>query len=106
MSMQQDPADYPVKLEIPYPEMQSKALAVLGALFFLKALLLVPHYIVLYFLNIAAFVAVYIGYWTVIVTGKQPRGLFDFVANVLRWQTRATAWLYSLTDKYPPFTLQ
>ena len=100
------PADYPVILDAPLPEAQNRLLALLGIIFFLKALLLLPHLIVLYVLNIIAAIVIWIGYWIILFTGRQPAGIHDFVLGVLRWQTRATAWLYSITDRYPPFSLR
>ena len=34
---------------------------------------------------------------------KIPRGLFDFVVNALRYNARANAYAYCLTEKYPGF---
>ncbi|MGE5589815.1 MAG: DUF4389 domain-containing protein [Bacillota bacterium] len=98
-------SDYPVDVRLEYPEHSSRGLALLGILFFLKAVLLVPHIIVLYFLTLASFIVVFVSYFAVLFTGRYPKGLFDFVGGVLRWQTRINAWFYGLTDKYPPFSL-
>lgn len=98
--------NYPVKFEVEYPEQSSRLLALLGIpCFILKALILIPHLILVYFLGIAAIVAVWFGYWVVLFTGKYPCSLFDFVVGVVRWQSRINTWLYGLTDKYPPFSL-
>jgi hypothetical protein len=98
---------YPVKLEINYPERSSRILALLGILFFFpKMILLVPHMIVIYVLNIASFVAIWFGFWAVLFTGKYPKSFFNFITGVVRWQTRMSAWMYGLTDKYPPFSLE
>jgi hypothetical protein len=71
-----------------------------------KWLLAIPHYIVLIFLHIAAFVAVVIAWFAILFTGGYPRGLFDFVEGVLRWQNRVLAYAFTLvTDAYPPFRL-
>ena len=40
--------DYPTRLEVDYPESPSRVLAILGVIFFLKGLLLIPHMIILY----------------------------------------------------------
>ena len=97
--------DYPVRFDVDYPEASSRWRALLGVLFFLKIVLLIPHLVVLYFLSIASFVALYIGYWAVLITGRYPEVLFNFVAGVQRWSTRTDSWLYGLTDSYSPFSL-
>jgi hypothetical protein len=71
-----------------------------------KWLLAIPHFIVLFFLYIAAFVVVVITWFAILFTGGYPRGLFDFVAGVIRWSNRVTAYAIILTtDRYPPFRL-
>jgi hypothetical protein len=32
--------------------------------------------------------------------------MHNFVVGMLRWSTRVTAFMYGLTDKYPPFRLE
>lgn len=96
---------YPIDLIAVYPESPSRLLALLGALFFFKAILLIPHFIVLYFLQIAAAIAIYIGYWVVVFTGRYPRSLFNFTVGVQRWNLRITAWMAGWADSYPPFSL-
>ena len=44
-------------------------------LIFVKWLLAVPHYFVLFFLFIAVYVVVIIGFFAVIITGKWPDSL-------------------------------
>ncbi len=49
-----------------------------------KWLLALPHYIVLLFLGLGAFVAVVIAWFAILFTGRYPRGLFDYVVGVGR----------------------
>ncbi|RCW39636.1 uncharacterized protein DUF4389 [Halopolyspora algeriensis] len=71
-----------------------------------KWLLAVPHYIVLFFLDIAAVVAVVAAWFTILFTGRHPRALFDFLTGVGRWHNRVVAYAWILvTDRYPPFRL-
>ena len=97
--------DYPARFEVDYPEVPSRGLALLGVLFLIKLILLVPHIIILYALGFVSFVVVYIAYWAVLITGRYPRGLFTLVVGVQRWSYRTNAWFLGLTDRYPPFTL-
>ena len=104
--MEETNKEYPVSVNIEYPEESSRLLALLAIpWFFLKIILLLPHMIVLYFLNLASAVAVWLSYWAILFKKRYPRVFFNFIVGVIRWQTRVTAWLFSLTDKYPPFKL-
>jgi Domain of unknown function (DUF4389) len=71
-----------------------------------KWLLAIPHYIVLFFLEIAAFFAVIVTWFAILFTGRYPRGIFSFIEGVFRWHNRVTAYAFVLvTDRYPPFRL-
>ena len=72
----------------------------------MKWLLVIPHFIVLIFLWIAALVVTVIAWFAILFTGRYPRGLFDFVEGVFRWGQRVIAYAFLLvTDRYPPFSL-
>lgn len=77
-------------------------------LWLVKWLLLVPHGIVLAFLWLAYLVLWPVVLVVVLITGRYPRGIFEFQVGVLRWTWRAAYYGYSAlaTDQYPPFTLQ
>jgi hypothetical protein len=71
-----------------------------------KWFLAIPHYIVLFFLDIAAIVVVIVAWFAILFTGRYPRGIFDFVEGVIRWHNRVIAYAFVLiTDQYPPFSL-
>jgi hypothetical protein len=71
-----------------------------------KWLLAIPHYVVLFFLGIAAVVAVIFAWFAILFTGRYPRSIFAFVEGVLRWGLRVDAYAFLLvTDRYPPFRL-
>ena len=97
--------DYPTRLEVDYPESPSRVLAILGVIFFLKGLLLIPHMIILSALGLVSLVVIWIGYVAVLITGSYPAGLFGFVLGVQRWGYRTSGWLYGFADSYPPFSL-
>ena len=92
-----------VHIEIPYPDAKNELSAGLPLV---KWLLAIPHYIILWFLGIAAIVCVVIAWFAILFTGRYPRGLFDFVVGVYRWSLRVAAYAFLLTtDRYPPFAL-
>ena len=93
-------AGYPLRFDVEYPEKLSRWLI------FVKWLLAIPHIIVLFFLYIAAFVAWFIAWFAILFTGRFPRGMFDFIVGVLRWNYRVSAYTSLLRDDYPPFSLR
>jgi hypothetical protein len=91
-----------VHLELDYPDAQTLN----RWLPLVKWALAIPHFIVLAFLFIAAFVVVVIAWFAILFTGRYPRPLFDFVLGVGRWALRVQAYAaLMLTDRYPPFSL-
>jgi len=92
-----------VHIEIPYPDAKEGLNRWLPLV---KWFLAIPHYIVLWFLWIAAIVCVVIAWFAILFTGRYPRGLFDFVVGVYRWSLRVGVYAFLLiTDRYPPFSL-
>jgi uncharacterized protein DUF4389 len=92
-----------VHLEIPYPDAARELSRWMPLV---KWILAIPHYIVLWFLSVAAVVAVIIAWFAILFTGRYPRALFEFVVGVLRWGLRVSAYAFLLTtDRYPPFSL-
>ena len=75
--MDQDPGDDPAPLSV------EPAAKLSRGLIFVKWLLAIPHYIVLFFLFIAVYVVVIIGFFAVIITGAWPAGMRHFVVAFL-----------------------
>jgi len=93
-----------VHLEIDYPDVEGDLNRWLPLV---KWLLAIPHYIVLIVLWLVALVVIVIAWFAILVTGRYPRSLFDFVVGVGRWSLRVAAYAFLLlTDRYPPFSLR
>jgi hypothetical protein len=93
-----------VHLEIEYPDVERDLNRWLPLV---KWLLAIPHYLVLVVLWLAAIVAVVVAWFAILLTGRYPRPLFDFVVGVGRWSLRVSAYAFLLvTDRYPPFSLK
>jgi Domain of unknown function (DUF4389) len=71
-----------------------------------KWFLAIPHFVVLFFLGVAAAVVTFVAWVAILVTGRHPRPLYDFVVGVMRWGLRVEAYAFALVvDDYPPFRL-
>ena len=92
-----------VHIVIPYPDAAHELNRWLPLV---KWFLAIPHYVVLWFLGIAALCCVIIAWFAILSSGRYPRTLFDFVLGVSRWALRVVAYAFLLTtDRYPPFSL-
>jgi len=107
-------ADYPARLDVPYPEKLSRGLVLVKSW-----LLAIPHFLVL---------AVLVGNWgwasgghwpawgldgilvliavvTLLFRGSYPREIFGIVLGINRWALRVAAYVLLMRDEYPPFRL-
>lgn len=92
-----------VHLDIPYPAAEKDLNRFLPLV---KWLLAIPHYIVLIILSLIAFIITIIAWFAILIVGRYPKGMFDFVVGVTRWGYRVAAYAFLLsTDRYPPFRL-
>jgi hypothetical protein len=90
---------YPLVFDVEYPEKLSRWLI------FVKGLLAVPHWIILYALLAVAQVITVIAWFAILFTGRYPKGMFVFVVGIYRWYYNVIAYAALLRDDYPPFSL-
>ena len=92
-----DDPDYPVRLNIDYPEHTARWRPLV------QWLLAIPYLLaagVLYWLT---GVMTIIAFFTVLFTRQIPRGVFELMVPGLRWNLRGGAYSYFMTERYPPF---
>ena len=115
-----DDPSYPAHLEIEYPQRLSRGLALVK-----WWLLAIPQYVVVaLFTGSGLWFGWRLGYhdgtWggagligilaviaavVLLVTGRYPEQIFDFVLGLNRWVLRVAAYGGLMTDRYPPFRL-
>lgn len=72
---------------------------------FFRLFMMIPHGIVLWFLAIAALVVAFLGWWGALFMGRLPDFAASYLTGFIRWTARVEAYMFLLTDAYPPFTL-
>src|SRR3970282_1696381 len=91
----------PVRLDIQRPESQSRLTNFpLGIGLFIREILLIPHLIILYFLQLVGGIVYFIAPFAILFTGRYPQGLFNFFVGYTRWTNNIYSYLLSLHDKY------
>jgi uncharacterized membrane protein len=70
---------------------------------FFRSIIVIPHVIWACLYLIGAFFAVFVAWFAILFTGRYPDGLYNFVAGYVRFITRLAAYMYLITDVYPPF---
>ena len=92
-------------LEVEYPESLSRGTLLLKT--FLGGLyVLLPHGFCLFFRTIWGIILSFVGFWSILFTGRYPESFHAFNVGTLRWSTRVSLYMGLMTDDYPPFSGQ
>ena len=90
---------YPVNLDVDGPQPQNRVSVLLRILY------AIPHLIAVMVLGIVAQVITLIAWFVIVITGKYPAGMANFIEGFSHWNARLNGYLWLLTDKYPPFAM-
>jgi hypothetical protein len=94
------PQEWLPVLDVPEPGRQRR-LTVL-----VRLLLLIPQFIVLWVLAIAAVLTVIVGWFAALVLGRLPEPNARFLTAYVGYEVRVAASATLLVDRYPPFALR
>ncbi len=95
--------DQAASVVLPAPDKQSRGLLILRTLFSF-IYVLIPHGFCLFFRAIWSGVLIFLAWFAVLFAGSYPASWHAFNVGTVRWATRVGAYLYFLTDEYPPFS--
>src|SRR2546421_328295 len=101
--MQPVSGSYPIVLSTGKPVAVGRfwAIPIVGIL--VKAIILIPHFIVLYVLGIVVGICQLVIWIPVLFAGEYPAWAYQLVSGYTLWTIRVYAYLLGLTDAYPPF---
>jgi len=91
-----------MEIGIKHQESYSRGSLILRSLFG-GLYIALPHGFLLIFMSIASSFVGIINFWSILITGKMIRSMFDFQLNLMRWSLRVNARLMNLIDGYPAF---
>lgn len=72
---------------------------------FFRFILLIPVVFMTFIWGILWMLAMIVGFFAVLILGRWPKGLLNFMIGINRFSVRTSAYGGLLTDKYPPLGL-
>jgi hypothetical protein len=96
-----DPGVYPARVDFE-PALEGRNRLTVG----LRLIWAIPAAIVAYIIAIIAFFCWLIGIFAVLFTGGWPGGLRSWVEKGIRAYLRLYAYMFLLTDEYPPLSIE
>ena len=91
-------AQYPIRMEFAGPLARYSRPKTL-----FRFVLAIPLVFVRYAMGLLIEIGAVAAWFVILVTGKLPRGLFDLLVLANSYTARSDAYLYLLTESYPPF---
>jgi hypothetical protein len=89
---------YPIRMEFAGPLDHYSRLKTL-----FRFILAIPLLFVRYAMGLLIEIGAVAAWFVILVTGKLPRGLFDMLVLGSSYTARSDAYIYLLTETYPPF---
>ncbi len=93
-----------MKFSIKHQESYSRGELLLRS-FFGVFYIMIPHGILMYLIAIGGMVVNFISFWAILITGKWPKGMFDYSVKMQRYGIRVMSRMLNLADGYPEFGL-
>ncbi len=87
----------PVRLEVPREEPANRLTNAL------RLIWAIPALVVSALIAIAMVFVTIVAWFAIVITGRHPRGMFDFALKGLRYSMRTQAYVHLTTDTYPKY---
>lgn len=92
-----DPGSVPVRTSIDFEEPADRLTNAL------RLIWAIPAAIIGFLVTIGAFFVVLVSWFSIVITGKQSRGMWDFVLKSQRFLLQLQSYVLLMTDTYPKF---
>jgi hypothetical protein len=92
-----DDASYPIRMQFAPLDRYSRLKTLL------RIILAIPIVILRYVMGLLLEIGAFAAWVVIVVTGKLPRGLFELMVLANSYTARSDAYIYLLTESYPPF---
>jgi hypothetical protein len=97
--------DHSVNVEFDTSEEQNRLWGIPIVGLFVRWILLIPHFIVLWFFAIGVAFITLFSWVPILLNGRQADSVVRIVGGFYRWTLRVGAYALLLTGRYPPFGL-
>jgi hypothetical protein len=99
-------APHPVRVEIEPDQSVANLWGIPFVGLWVRSIFLIPHWIVLWFIGVAACFVLLISWIPVLLNGRMASWGYTFLGGLIRWTTRVALYQLMVTDRYPPFALR
>jgi hypothetical protein len=93
--------DHPVACQLPPPARVARRKVLVW-----KLITAVPQLLVLVVMTVVLVPAAVVGWVVAAISGRLPQPIHTYAAGVLAWWARLAAYILSLTDNFPPYSLR
>jgi hypothetical protein len=100
------PDAYPVNVSYDRAALINRLWGVLWIGQFVRWILLIPHYIVMFLIAIVVAIQLLVTWIPVLILGRFPSWGYRWVGGLMAYYERVTAYAMLMTSTYPPFALE
>jgi len=100
-----DAPEHPVQVSVDPDPGQSRLWGIPFVGLVVRAIVLIPHFIVIWLLGIGAALVIWVSWIPILINGRQADAIVSYLGGVYRYALRVSGYLLLMTGEYPPFRL-